>query len=94
MISLQEMGQRACEAKYSLQKMTAEQKNQALLAAAKALREEAEDILSANRENGGAPRYSGGISLPEPADGGIHLGRGAGADSGTGRSHRAGHGDL
>lgn len=59
MISLQEMGQRACEAKYSLQKMTAEQKNQALLAAAKALREEAEDILSANREDIAAGEANG-----------------------------------
>ena len=59
MISLQEMGQRACEAKYSLQKMTAEQKNQALLAAAKALREEAEKILSANREDIAAGEANG-----------------------------------
>ena len=59
MISLQEMGQRACEAKYSLQKMTAEQKNQALLAAANALREEAEEILSANREDIAAGEANG-----------------------------------
>ena len=51
MMTLQEMGQRACEAKYSLQKMTADQKNQALLAAAKALCDRSGEILTANAED-------------------------------------------
>ncbi len=59
MISLQEMGQRACEAKYSLQKMTAEQKNHSLLAAANALRDETEAILAANREDIAAGEANG-----------------------------------
>ena len=59
MISLQEMGQRACEAKYSLQKMTAEQKNHSLLAAANALRDETEAILAANREDIAAVEANG-----------------------------------
>ncbi len=45
---LQDMGKRACEAKYQLQKETTEAKNAALLTAAKALCDNTESILKAN----------------------------------------------
>lgn len=48
MINLQEMGKRACEAKYLLQKASTEEKNRALASAAKALCENAARILAAN----------------------------------------------
>ncbi len=48
MTNLQEMGKRACEAKYVLQMASTEDKNRALAAAAKALCEGAARILAAN----------------------------------------------
>ena len=45
---LEQLGQRAAAAKYELQRLTTEQKNHALLAAAAALTENAERILAAN----------------------------------------------
>ena len=45
---LEQLGQRATAAKYELQRLTTEQKNHALLAAAAALTENAERILAAN----------------------------------------------
>lgn len=46
--ALQDMGKRAVDAKYVLQKVSADEKNQALVHAAKALCEQQEKILSAN----------------------------------------------
>lgn len=48
MTNLQEMGQKAAEMKPVLQKMTTEEKNRGLMAAAAALVERAEEILQAN----------------------------------------------
>ena len=48
MIALDEMGRRAVTAKYMLQTLTEDKKNQALLQAAKGLQEGAEEILAAN----------------------------------------------
>ena len=48
MTNLQEMGKRACEAKYVLQMASTEEKNRALTAAARALCGDAAGILAAN----------------------------------------------
>ena len=51
MTNLQEMGKRACEAKYLLQMASTEDKNKALAAAAKALCENTARILAANAQD-------------------------------------------
>lgn len=51
MTNLQEMGQKACIAKYELQKTSTDKKNQALKAAAKALCSNQEKILEANAKD-------------------------------------------
>lgn len=51
MIDLIEMGKQAVSAKYELQRLTAEQKNQVLQAAADALEQDAAQILLANGED-------------------------------------------
>ncbi|MBR5800112.1 MAG: glutamate-5-semialdehyde dehydrogenase [Lachnospiraceae bacterium] len=48
MLSLTEMGQRACTSKYEVQKLTTAKKNEALTAVAKALVEEQDFIIEAN----------------------------------------------
>ncbi len=51
MADLQEMGRRACEAKYILQRLTTRQKNAALRSAAEALATQSERILAANEQD-------------------------------------------
>lgn len=51
MTNLQEMGQKACRAKYELQKTSTEKKNEALSAAANALVMNQEKILKANEQD-------------------------------------------
>lgn len=51
MIDLTEMGKRAVSAKYELQRLKAEQKNQVLQAAADVLEQDTEQILQANAED-------------------------------------------
>ena len=50
-IMLKEMGARALNAKYALQKLTATEKNKALLHASEALLSHTEEILSANEKD-------------------------------------------
>ncbi len=59
MIALDEMGRRAVTAKYMLQTLTEDKKNQALLQAAKGLQEGAEEILAANEKDMAAGRENG-----------------------------------
>ena len=58
-ITLQEMGQKACQAKYLLQKLSTEEKNRALMEAAKALRDQSNKILKANEKDLEAAMRSG-----------------------------------
>ena len=62
-MDLREMGERASKAKYVLQRLTEQEKNEALLAVAGALEQGCEEILAANRED---------IRLGEET--GMHLG--------------------
>ena len=50
-IMLKEMGAHALNAKYTLQKLTATEKNKALLHASEALLSHTEEILSANEKD-------------------------------------------
>ncbi len=50
-MELREMGERASKAKYVLQRLTEQEKNEALLAVAGALEQGCEEILAANRED-------------------------------------------
>ena len=59
MTNLQEMGQRAAATKVQLNRLTTEEKNQALLAAADALCSHCEEILAANREDMEAAQKNG-----------------------------------
>ncbi|MCM1063385.1 MAG: glutamate-5-semialdehyde dehydrogenase [Eubacterium sp.] len=59
MINLQEMGQRAVATKAQLNRLTTEEKDQALLAAADALCSHCEEILEANREDMEAAKKNG-----------------------------------
>lgn len=59
MTDLEQMGQKAAEAKYILQKTSTEDKNRVLLKAAKLLRERGEEALSANAEDMEAARLAG-----------------------------------
>ena len=59
MIALDEMGRRAVTAKYMLQTLTEDKKNQALLQAAKGLQEGAEEILAANEKDMAVGRENG-----------------------------------
>ncbi|MCM1302995.1 MAG: glutamate-5-semialdehyde dehydrogenase [Lachnospiraceae bacterium] len=59
MINLQEMGQRAAATKAQLNRLTTEEKDQALLAAADALCSHCEEILEANREDMEAAKKNG-----------------------------------
>ncbi len=57
--TLEEMGKKAVMAKYRLQVLTAEEKNQALLQAAKGLQEDETAILAANEQDMQAGRENG-----------------------------------
>lgn len=59
MTNLQEMGQRAAATKVLLNRLTTEEKNKALLAAADALCSHSEEILAANREDMEAAQKNG-----------------------------------
>lgn len=59
MTDLQEMGKKACAAKYLLQKAQTEEKDRALNAAAQALCEHAEEIIMANEEDIAAGEANG-----------------------------------
>ncbi len=58
-MDLEEMGSRAAEAKYELQRLTTQEKNDALLAVADALRDKYEVILEANRKDLDAAKEAG-----------------------------------
>ena len=59
MIALDEMGRRAVTAKYMLQTLTEDKKNQALLQAEKGMQEVEEEILAANEKDMAAGRENG-----------------------------------
>ena len=59
MQSLEELGKKAIAAKYKLQTLTEEEKNKALLCAAKGLQADCEKILAANAEDMRAGRENG-----------------------------------